>query len=126
VEPLRALRNAALSKNYCDYSPIGNWVVLPIHVKRSVDGPTGFGEFAVVQPQIERPLCSSAVGNAHRGRRGQRDDPRQIPLSRFDAPLPPGAINLGAPFVTAGRLVLIASTIDPFIRTFASSPIQAA
>jgi glucose dehydrogenase len=50
----------------------------------------------------------------------------QIPLSRFDAPLPPGAINLGGPFVTAGRLVLIASTIDPFIRTFASSPIQAA
>ena len=42
----------------------------------------------------------------------------QVPLGSFDQALPPGAINLGGPIVTAGGLVLIAGTIDPFFRAF--------
>ena len=33
-------------------------------------------------------------------------------------PLPPGAPSLGGPIVTAGGLVFIAGTFDPFIRAF--------
>jgi quinoprotein glucose dehydrogenase len=32
--------------------------------------------------------------------------------------IPPGSISLGGPIVTAGGLVFIAGTIDPFIRAF--------
>jgi quinoprotein glucose dehydrogenase len=42
----------------------------------------------------------------------------QVPLGRFDEPLPAGAISLGGPIVTAGGLILIAGTIDPFFRAF--------
>jgi quinoprotein glucose dehydrogenase len=34
------------------------------------------------------------------------------------AELPPGSISLGGPIVTAGGLVFIAGTVDPFIRAF--------
>jgi len=33
-------------------------------------------------------------------------------------PVSPGAISLGGPIVTAGGLVFIAGTVDPFIRAF--------
>jgi len=33
-------------------------------------------------------------------------------------PIPPGSINLGGPIVTAGGLVFIAGTFDPFVRAF--------
>jgi quinoprotein glucose dehydrogenase len=48
----------------------------------------------------------------------------QIPLGSMQdfggkqPPVPPGSINLGGPIVTAGGLVFIASTFDPFIRAF--------
>jgi quinoprotein glucose dehydrogenase len=32
--------------------------------------------------------------------------------------VPPGSISLGGPIVTAGGLIFIAGTIDPFIRAF--------
>jgi quinoprotein glucose dehydrogenase len=33
-------------------------------------------------------------------------------------PIPPGSLNLGGPIVTAGGLVFIAGTFDPFVRAF--------
>jgi quinoprotein glucose dehydrogenase len=33
-------------------------------------------------------------------------------------PVPPGSISLGGPIVTAGGLVFIAGTIDPFLHAF--------
>ena len=48
----------------------------------------------------------------------------QIPLGsmqdfgRKQPPVPPGSINLGGPIVTAGALVFIAGTFDPFLRAF--------
>ena len=37
---------------------------------------------------------------------------------RHDSAAPPGAVSLGGPIVTAGGIVLIAGTFDPFIRAF--------
>ena len=34
------------------------------------------------------------------------------------SPVPPGSINLGGPIATAGGLVFIAGTFDPFLRAF--------
>jgi quinoprotein glucose dehydrogenase len=48
----------------------------------------------------------------------------QVPLGSMQglghkpAPVPPGSISLGGPIVTAGGLIFIAGTIDPFIRAF--------
>jgi quinoprotein glucose dehydrogenase len=48
----------------------------------------------------------------------------QVPLGSMQdfgkkqPPVPPGSINLGGPIVTAGRLVFIAGTFDPFLRAF--------
>jgi len=48
----------------------------------------------------------------------------QVPLGSMQdfggrhPPVPPGAISLGGPIVTAGGLVFIAGTVDPFIRAF--------
>ena len=48
----------------------------------------------------------------------------QIPLGSMQdfggkqPPVPPGSINLGGPIVTAGGLIFIAGTFDPFIRAF--------
>ena len=42
----------------------------------------------------------------------------QAPLGSFHEGLPPGSITLGGPIVTAGGLVFVAGTIDPFIRAF--------
>ena len=42
----------------------------------------------------------------------------QIPLGQFDSASPQGAPSLGGPIVTAGGLVLVAGTIDPFLRAF--------
>jgi quinoprotein glucose dehydrogenase len=48
----------------------------------------------------------------------------QVPLGSFEtfAPgktrIPAGAVSLGGPIVTAGALVFIAGTIDPFLRAF--------
>jgi len=48
----------------------------------------------------------------------------QLPLGSMQdfggahPPIPPGSISLGGPIVTAGGLVFIAGTIDPFFRAF--------
>jgi quinoprotein glucose dehydrogenase len=48
----------------------------------------------------------------------------QVPLGSMQTfggkrpPVPPGSINLGGPIATAGGLVFIAGTFDPFIRAF--------
>jgi quinoprotein glucose dehydrogenase len=48
----------------------------------------------------------------------------QIPLGSMQdfggkqPPIPPGSISLGGPIITAGGLVFIAGTFDPFIRAF--------
>jgi quinoprotein glucose dehydrogenase len=48
----------------------------------------------------------------------------QVPLGSMQdfggkqPPIPPGSLNLGGPIVTAGGLVFIASTFDPFLRAF--------
>jgi len=48
----------------------------------------------------------------------------QVPLGSMQdfggshAPVFPGAISLGGPIVTAGGLVFVAGTVDPFIRAF--------
>ena len=42
----------------------------------------------------------------------------QVPLGTFHDGLPQGSIALGGPIITAGGLVFIAGTIDPFIRAF--------
>jgi quinoprotein glucose dehydrogenase len=48
----------------------------------------------------------------------------QVPLGSLQdfggkgRPLPPGSINLGGPIVTAGGLVFVAGTFDPFMRAF--------
>jgi len=48
----------------------------------------------------------------------------QVPLGSMqvlgegNAAMPPGAISLGGPIVTAGGLVFIAGTLDPFFRAF--------
>jgi quinoprotein glucose dehydrogenase len=44
----------------------------------------------------------------------------QVPLGEMapGKPVPPGSINLGGPILTAGGLVFIAGTWDPFIRAF--------
>jgi quinoprotein glucose dehydrogenase len=48
----------------------------------------------------------------------------QVPLGSMQGlghkptPVPPGSISLGGPIVTAGGLIFIAGTIDPFIRAF--------
>jgi quinoprotein glucose dehydrogenase len=45
----------------------------------------------------------------------------QVPLGSFNpasAAVPPGTLSLGGPIVTAGGLVFIAGTLDPFIRAF--------
>jgi quinoprotein glucose dehydrogenase len=48
----------------------------------------------------------------------------QVPLGSMQdfggkhPPVPPGSISLGGPIVTAGGLVFIAGTLDPFIRAF--------
>jgi len=48
----------------------------------------------------------------------------QVPLGSMQNfggphdPIPPGSINLGGPIVTAGGLVFIAGTTDPYIRAF--------
>ena len=48
----------------------------------------------------------------------------QIPLGSMQdfggkqPPVPPGSINLGGPIITAGGVVFIAGTFDPFVRAF--------
>jgi quinoprotein glucose dehydrogenase len=44
----------------------------------------------------------------------------QVPLGEMapGKPVPAGAVNLGGPILTAGGLVFIASTYDPFMRAF--------
>jgi quinoprotein glucose dehydrogenase len=45
----------------------------------------------------------------------------QVPLGSFkpgSATAPPGTVSLGGPIVTAGRLVFIAGTFDPYLRAF--------
>jgi quinoprotein glucose dehydrogenase len=48
----------------------------------------------------------------------------QVPLGSMQdfggkqPPVPPGSINLGGPIATAGGLIFIAGTFDPFIRAF--------
>ena len=44
----------------------------------------------------------------------------QVPLGEMapGKPVPPGSINLGGPILTAGGLVFISGTWDPFIRAF--------
>ena len=42
----------------------------------------------------------------------------QLSVSYRHTALPPGAISLGGPIVTAGGLVFIAGTADPYIRAF--------
>src|SRR6202034_3993013 len=48
----------------------------------------------------------------------------QVPLGSMQdfggkqPPVPPGSINLGGPIATAGGLVLIAGTFDPYLRAF--------
>ena len=48
----------------------------------------------------------------------------QVPLGsmqdfgRKQPPIPPGSISLGGPIATAGGLVFIAGTFDPFLRAF--------
>jgi len=42
----------------------------------------------------------------------------QVPLGSFHEGLPPSSITLGGPIATAGRLIFVAGTIDPFIRAF--------
>jgi quinoprotein glucose dehydrogenase len=48
----------------------------------------------------------------------------QVPLGSMQdfgkkqPPVPPGSINLGGPIVTAGGLVFIAGTFDPYLRAF--------
>jgi quinoprotein glucose dehydrogenase len=48
----------------------------------------------------------------------------QVPLGSMQdfggrhPPVPPGAISLGGPIVTAGGLVFVAGTVDPFFRAF--------
>jgi quinoprotein glucose dehydrogenase len=42
----------------------------------------------------------------------------QVPLGTFAEGLPAGSISLGGPIVTAGDLVFIAGTLDPYIRAF--------
>jgi quinoprotein glucose dehydrogenase len=48
----------------------------------------------------------------------------QVPLGSMQdfggkqLPIPPGSINMGGPIITAGGLVFIAGTFDPFIRAF--------
>lgn len=42
----------------------------------------------------------------------------QVPLGSFSASAPAGAVNLGGSIVTAGGLVFIAGSYDPFIRAF--------
>lgn len=44
----------------------------------------------------------------------------QVPLGSFSSALPAGAMSLGGSIVTAGGLVLIAGTFDPYIRAFDS------
>jgi quinoprotein glucose dehydrogenase len=39
-------------------------------------------------------------------------------LGKGPVPIPPGSISLGGPIVTAGGLVFVAGTLDPFIRAF--------
>jgi quinoprotein glucose dehydrogenase len=39
-------------------------------------------------------------------------------LSKSQTPIPPGSVSLGGPIVTAGGVVFIAGTLDPFIRAF--------
>jgi quinoprotein glucose dehydrogenase len=48
----------------------------------------------------------------------------QVPLGSMQgfggasATVPPGSVNLGGPIVTAGGLVFIAGTVDPYLRAF--------
>jgi quinoprotein glucose dehydrogenase len=45
----------------------------------------------------------------------------QVPLGSFapgNPALPPGTVSLGGPIVTAGGLVFIAGTLDPYLRAF--------
>src|SRR5260370_4508850 len=48
----------------------------------------------------------------------------QVPLGSLQdfggkhPPIPPGSVSLGGPIVTAGGLVFIAGTFDPFFRAF--------
>jgi quinoprotein glucose dehydrogenase len=48
----------------------------------------------------------------------------QVPLGSMQdfggkqPPVPPGSISLGGPIATAGGLVFIAGTFDPFLRAF--------
>jgi quinoprotein glucose dehydrogenase len=45
----------------------------------------------------------------------------QVPLGSFksgDAAVPAGTVSLGGPIVTAGGLVFIAGTLDPYLRAF--------
>lgn len=45
----------------------------------------------------------------------------QVPLGSFEpgnAAVPPGTVSLGGPIVTAGGLVFIAGTFDPYLRAF--------
>jgi len=48
----------------------------------------------------------------------------QVPLGSMQdfggkqPPIPPGSINFGGPIVTAGGLVFIAGTFDPYFRAF--------
>ena len=39
-------------------------------------------------------------------------------LARSQVQVPPGSVSLGGPIVTAGGLVFVAGTLDPFIRAF--------
>ncbi len=42
----------------------------------------------------------------------------QVPLGSFAPGVPPGALSMGGPIVTAGGLIFVAGTFDPFFRAF--------
>jgi quinoprotein glucose dehydrogenase len=80
--------------------------------------PYGMFRRWLVSPKTHLPCISPPWGMLTAVDMAEGKIRWQVPLGSFGPSVPPGAVNLGGPIVTAGGVVFVAGTFDPFIRAF--------
>jgi quinoprotein glucose dehydrogenase len=86
--------------------------------------PYGLFRAPLLSPSAHLPCSSPPWGSLTAVDMTEGKIRWQVPLGTMQnfggshPPVPPGSISLGGPIVTAGGLVFIAGTIDPFLHAF--------
>jgi quinoprotein glucose dehydrogenase len=84
-----------------------------------VGAPYGMFRRPLLSPKAHLPCVPAPWGMLSAVDMSEGKIRWQIPLGSFDpGNVPDGVVNLGGPIVTAGGLVFIAGTIDPYLRAF--------